>query len=236
MECGGDENNNTDRLTILYFDDIFKHIGSCNRYFLLSFLVLSLCITSVGWNSLAVVFLFPETDFWCQMDDVGDRCLELNLDRAGCSALKHGHHPVDKPSTVLNETQCSRYDLTEYDFNSNTTLNNDTLYICIGGYEFDTTQYKTSITQEFELVCGDAYLVPLALSLQYVGVLVGSGIFGCISDRLGRKRTLVLCMTTYICCNIVTLLSQWYWMYVAATTISAAFFEGAIISTYVIGK
>ncbi|XP_033124960.1 organic cation transporter protein-like [Anneissia japonica] len=168
----------------IHFDDIFKHIGQCNQYFFFSYIIVSLCVMSNAWNSLAVVFLFPETDFWCQVDQLDERCLDLNLTEVECILLKNDYRPTDQSSTTLNEGHCNQYNFTDYNFSINASLRNVSIHSCNSGYEYDTTQYKTSVTQEFDLVCEDAYLVPLVISLDYIGALVGSLIFGNFSDSM----------------------------------------------------
>ncbi|XP_033113621.1 organic cation transporter protein-like [Anneissia japonica] len=220
---------------IQHFDDIYKHIGQCNQYFFFSYIIVSLCVMSNAWNSLAVVFLFPETDFWCQVDQLDEQCLDLNLTEVECILLKNDYRPTDQSSTTLNEGHCSQYNFTNYNFNINEPLRNVSIHSCNSGYEYDTTQYKTSVTQEFDLVCEDAYLVPLVISLEYIGALVGSLIFGNFSDRYGRKKILLVCMLLYTLLNIIILSSQWYLMFITFRAIAGAFSMGAYMSTFVIG-
>ncbi|XP_071944110.1 organic cation transporter protein-like isoform X2 [Antedon mediterranea] len=213
-----------------HFDDIFKYIGSCNKYLFVSFVTASLCITSIGWNSLAVVFLFPEIDFWCNVEELNDLCTERNFTDVECRTLKLENRPVDNENTPLKENQCSKYNFTNL-----STSRNSSIHRCGNGYEFDTTKYLSSVTQEFNLVCEDAYLIPLMLSLTYFGVLLGALIFGNVSDRLGRKKTLVLCMCMYSVCLVVKLLSQEYWMFLISATIAMIFIQGAYLTTFVLG-
>ncbi|XP_033124966.1 organic cation transporter protein-like [Anneissia japonica] len=221
---------------IQHFDDIFQHIGPCNQRFFLSYIIVSLCVISAGLNYLSIVFLFPETDFWCQVDELDKRCFDLNLTEVECVGLKHDYRPTDQSSTTLIEGHCSQYNLTDYEFSSNTTsLKIVSVHRCNNGYEYDTTKYKTSVTQEFDLVCEDGYLVPLVISSTYIGTLFGALIFGNIADRFGRKRTIMLCMLMCTLLNIIVLSSQWYLMFITFKVISAVFSMGVFNTTFVMG-
>ncbi|CAJ0589431.1 unnamed protein product [Cylicocyclus nassatus] len=52
-------------------------------------------------------------------------------------------------------------------------------------------QFK-SVNVEFDLLCGESYLVKYSISLQMIGVLFGALISGQLSDRYGRKKVLIV--------------------------------------------
>lgn len=54
------------------------------------------------------------------------------------------------------------------------------------------TSTFTSIATEWDLICGKAYQVRVVQSVFMSGVMTGAFVFGYISDRFGRRRTLLL--------------------------------------------
>ncbi len=56
---------------------------------------------------------------------------------------------------------------------------------------FFRSVFGSSAVMDWDLVCGDSAWRATAQSLFMVGVLVGSYIFGDLSDRLGRKPVFV---------------------------------------------
>ncbi|XP_032872072.1 solute carrier family 22 member 6-A-like isoform X3 [Amblyraja radiata] len=62
---------------------------------------------------------------------------------------------------------------------------------CTDGWEYDRSQFSTTIVTEWDLVCERHALRHLVQSLYMAGVLAGSVVFGRLSDRYGR-RTLLL--------------------------------------------
>ena len=52
----------------------------------------------------------------------------------------------------------------------------------------------TSMVTEFNLVCGDQWLLPLSQSVFFAGVLVGAAVYGHLGDLLGRRTAFLLGM------------------------------------------
>ncbi|KAI6171116.1 hypothetical protein M3Y97_01063900 [Aphelenchoides bicaudatus] len=70
---------------------------------------------------------------------------------------------------------------------------NCTLYQeCVGGVEFENNYFQ-SAALEFGWICGQsAYFTTLFSQLQFVGVIVGTLIFGSLADVFGRKPTAIV--------------------------------------------
>ena len=61
---------------------------------------------------------------------------------------------------------------------------------------YDHSVVTSSVVQEFDLVCQRSYLSSVFSSLYMLGALVGSYLFGWISDRSGRMNSLMMaCLT-----------------------------------------
>ena len=59
---------------------------------------------------------------------------------------------------------------------------------------FSLTDMATSLVTEFDLVCGDQWLLPLSQSVFFAGVLVGAAVYGHLGDLLGRRSAFLLGM------------------------------------------
>ncbi|XP_076899244.1 organic cation/carnitine transporter 4-like [Bidens hawaiensis] len=72
-----------------------------------------------------------------------------------------------------------------------------------------------STVAEWGLVCGQKYKVGLVQALFFVGYMIGSGIFGHLSDsKLGRKGSLTIVFIMNVILGLLTSLSPNYWTYV----------------------
>lgn len=58
---------------------------------------------------------------------------------------------------------------------------------CDEGWVYDRTQYKTTITSDFDLVCDKKKLPNIAQAMFFAGILIGSVLYGTIADKLGRR-------------------------------------------------
>ena len=68
---------------------------------------------------------------------------------------------------------------------------------CGGYYVVDDSVYPSTLVADFELLCDQAYKVPLVESIFFIGVLLGAPGFGDAADYFGRKKALLaglICM------------------------------------------
>ncbi|CAL9070029.1 unnamed protein product [Musa banksii] len=73
-----------------------------------------------------------------------------------------------------------------------------------------------STVAEWGLVCGQRYKVGLAQSIFFLGCMIGSGVFGHLSDSfMGRKGSLTIVCVLNAIFGLLTSLSPTYWVYVA---------------------
>jgi MFS family permease len=71
--------------------------------------------------------------------------------------------------------------------------------------------FADSLVSRFSLVCGEAWKVQLTNSLFFVGAFAGSGLFGLLCDRWGRKVPLFLA-TGFVAASMFGLLDATsYW-------------------------
>lgn len=65
---------------------------------------------------------------------------------------------------------------------------------CLHGWDYDKPEGVSSIVTEMDLVCGNGGLIEVSQALYMAGLLVGAPIFGAISDRYGRRPTILTCL------------------------------------------
>ncbi|XP_068187678.1 organic cation/carnitine transporter 2-like [Antennarius striatus] len=75
---------------------------------------------------------------------------------------------------------------------------------CVDGWSYSRDIYQTTIMSEFDLVCSEEWKQPFTSTVFFVGLLCGSVFSGQISDRFGRKPTLIVAMA----CQIISVVTQ----------------------------
>ena len=101
------------------------------------------------------------------------------------------------------EDGCSVLDVDWENYNVGDNLQTDQRRDCTE-WEFDNTEFTSTIASEFELLCGRDYLTSLAQTLYFVGMVLGVITFGVLADMYGRKKVLVPLLTGMAVSGIVT--------------------------------
>lgn len=66
------------------------------------------------------------------------------------------------------------------------------LKACPSGWQYDTSEFFPTVTMENEWVCGDSWKVFIVHTTFWLGSMAGYLICGVLSDRIGRKKTIML--------------------------------------------
>ncbi|XP_078267384.1 organic cation/carnitine transporter 2-like [Rhinoraja longicauda] len=188
------------------YDEITAFLGEWGPAQKLVFLLLTVSVIPNGFAGLSIIFVG---------DIPAHRCLipgNLNLSQAWINRTI----PL-VPGTQDQYRQCSRYRLDVIRNLSDVFPDPDLLNVsgieeepCLDGWEYSQDQYTSTIVSEWDLVCNDDWKEPFAASLYFLGVLIGSGSSGIISDRFGRKIVLFGTMGVQVLFNLlITLSPSW---------------------------
>ncbi|XP_030828463.1 organic cation transporter protein [Strongylocentrotus purpuratus] len=101
---------------------------------------------------------------------------------------------------------------------------------CDEGWVYDDSQYISTVVTDFDLVCERDDLNEIAQTVFYAGYLVGSLVFGALSDGIGRWWTLALCTALRTVSSVALAFAPNWWIFIILR-----FFQGmALISCYII--
>ncbi|XP_023934321.1 organic cation transporter 1 isoform X2 [Bicyclus anynana] len=89
---------------------------------------------------------------------------------------------------------------------------------------FSTEHYKSTLVTEFSLVCDNEWLPRTGTTLFWVGSLVGNLFFGWISDRYGRRPTILLMIFLEVPLCILASFPGNYWGYITLRILGGLFF------------
>ncbi|XP_072948173.1 organic cation transporter 1-like [Epargyreus clarus] len=95
---------------------------------------------------------------------------------------------------------------------------------CTNGWQFDKEHYKRTLVTEFSLVCENDWLPRTSNTLFWVGSIFGNLFFGWMSDRYGRRPTILLMIFLQVPLTIAASFPGSYWTYVALRIAGGLFF------------
>ncbi|XP_064205902.1 organic cation/carnitine transporter 2-like [Anguilla rostrata] len=174
------------------YDDFIKFMGEWGPFQKLITLLLCLSVIPNGLTGLSMVFIADTPPHHCVIPS-----------NANISAEWRNHSiPLEDANGVMRYSKCTRYKLDVIKLLSDngyvpgvdvniTELEQES---CKDGWEYDREMYISTIVSEWDLVCNDAWKVPMTSSMYFFGVLTGSFLSGQLSDRFGRKIVLFATM------------------------------------------
>lgn len=99
---------------------------------------------------------------------------------------------------------------------------------------YGTMNGEENIVTQWDLVCSRTYLVSLATTIYFCGVMVGGILFGHLADKFGRKPIMLITLYMPILVGIATAFAPWYSLFVALRFVQGVFMQGLQTTTYVL--
>uniref|UniRef100_A0A1I8PJ79 Major facilitator superfamily (MFS) profile domain-containing protein n=1 Tax=Stomoxys calcitrans TaxID=35570 RepID=A0A1I8PJ79_STOCA len=217
------------------YDDVITYLGDFGRYQKQIYFLLCLPAISCAFHKLAGVFLLARPDFRCVLPFENDTSNFESFPKSQWNLS----YPYD--STTEQFQTCEYFDVNY----SDDYLNNGLAPLPGGGlnetntrhcdhYVYDQSTYKSSAVTEWNMVCSRALLSATSDSLFMVGVLLGSIIFGQLSDRYGRKPIFFASLVIQEIFGVLAGVAPEYFTYTVSRMIVGATTSGVFLVAYVI--
>ncbi|KAF9809521.1 hypothetical protein SFRURICE_020818 [Spodoptera frugiperda] len=198
----------------LDLDDLLPKIGEFGLYqkLLLWLVCLPACLPC-GFCAFNQLFMTDVPDHWCRVPE-----LELlNLTQEQRKLLS-----IPRKNNVTFE-KCSRYAVnwTEIIQVGGTIEVNENWPTehCREGYEYDTSEVTSSVVIDFDLVCEYDVYPTLGLVALNIGGPIGVYAFGLLNDRIGRKKSFFICLSTLLLGSLMTAYAHEFWFWIMARVI-----------------
>ncbi|XP_062335597.1 solute carrier family 22 member 17 [Osmerus eperlanus] len=106
---------------------------------------------------------------------------------------------------------------------------------CEAGWDYNVTEgLRNNIVTEWDLVCGQYWLVPLEEVCFILGVLAGCLGLGYTADRVGRSKTLLVSLTLSVVFGVLVSVSPSPSIFIVMRFCLAAFSAGSYLTLYII--
>ncbi|KAH0568644.1 hypothetical protein KQX54_021332 [Cotesia glomerata] len=156
-----------------------------------------------GLNSMAYVFIAEIPEFRCFIPELSDanwttdQINEISIFDT-CQHYDHNHTHLAN----LGYDRAVQF-VEELEFLPN--------IISCSSFTFDNE--RSTIVDEWELVCEKKLYRATTFLLYALGITCGSGILGIYSDAYGRKKSLVISIVLQVIAGPASALAPWFWAY-----------------------
>ncbi|KAG5322016.1 ORCT protein, partial [Acromyrmex heyeri] len=215
------------------YDDVILRMGEFGRYQRRIYLLLCLPAISCAFHKLAGVFLGAKMDSRCLLPHENAENVTFHLSQDVLNAS----YPWDYE--LRGWSQCMRRDIIGLANGTiiGTAIGNGTEEGGISSckeYVYDRSVYNGTTTSEWDLVCDKAWLRATGDSLFMVGVMLGSMLFGGLSDKYGRRPIFFLSLVIQLAGGILVAVAPEFISYVIFRLIVGSTTSGVFLVAYVI--
>ncbi|NXA08190.1 S22AD protein, partial [Sapayoa aenigma] len=163
--------------------EILKAIGDFGPFQKCLVLLTLIPCLSVAFHQFCQLFMVV---------DVPHHCDTSWIRAVGPNLTQEEQLNLTLPRDVDGEyEQCSMYSPVDWDLDSIRAYGLNTTEKCSSGWVYPSAEPPSLLT-EFDLVCDRKDLNDIAQSIYMLGLLLGSMIFGPLSDRIGRRPVILI--------------------------------------------
>ncbi|XP_078663819.1 organic cation transporter protein-like [Branchiostoma floridae x Branchiostoma belcheri] len=210
------------------YQRIIREIGEFGRFQKTVAFCLAALVLPHGMQSFSMAFLGALPEHNCRLPVVNSSLSDsVPVSWADHLHSLNGSIPLElDTSGEWRYSRCQQFNLNESGLN--VVTENRTLQRCTDGWVYDRSHYGTSIVTQFDLVCDRAWLREFAQSVHMLGYSFGAITSGALSDRYGRRPTIVWCIVLLTTFSVASAFSPNYIVFV-----TLKFFLGAVnVSIY----
>ncbi|XP_048806552.1 solute carrier family 22 member 13-like isoform X1 [Lagopus muta] len=212
----------TEVVTMVEFGDLISAVGEFGLYQKLVVLWISLPLLLNPFQMVGQVFMVVDVTHYCNTDWI--RAVGPNL-------TEEEQLNLTLPRDANGDyEQCIMYKPVEWDLNTIVEYGLNDTQKCSNGWVYPTAQQPSLLT-EFDLVCDRKDLSDISQSIYMVGLLIGSIIFGPLSDRIGRRPVLLISLLGQTLFGVAIAFLPNFTLYIVFRCIMATAVSGILITT-----
>ncbi|XP_061177670.1 organic cation transporter protein-like [Saccostrea echinata] len=209
------------------FDDILKKIGEFGPYQKRTLALLSITWIIISPVMIYSVFGVATPDHRCGIPDFDNDTYRVQNSQH--QELIQKYIPIG-PDGLYDK--CHMY---RFNQSTRSVLNDSgTLEEC-SSWVFDKTLFDETIVTKMNLVCKEKYKASLSKTIFFGGVLVGSFLFGLLSDVLGRRFALLIALLIVFASNMAMAWAGNFATFVILYMCAGAGVVGIFMTSYVLG-
>ncbi|XP_071819159.1 organic cation transporter protein-like [Apostichopus japonicus] len=222
------------------FDDILMQTGKFGWFQIRTYLVICIMSLVAAMMAFVQVFIAGTNDHWCkvaQWEEEG--CSQWNMTEVECSELKRSLSQPEFDNDDKRDSRCLTYNFTGIDIETAYANRDDLMDLeiikCDDGWNFDTSLFPSTITEDWELVCDKAFIPNVLQSVYLGGFLLGCIIYGVMADKFGRYYTFLISNVSAGVFGLLCTLSSNYIIFGLLRFLVGASAYGTILVGFVLG-
>ncbi|XP_038198904.1 solute carrier family 22 member 7 isoform X1 [Arvicola amphibius] len=210
------------------FEELLDKVGGFGPFQLQNLVLMALPRVLLPMHFLLPVFMAAVPVHHCALPGAPanlthqDLWLEAHLPRetdGSFSSCLRFAHPKALPNTTL-ATEAHT---------SGEPEGEPTTVPCSQGWEYDRSEFSSTIATEWDLVCEQRGLNKITSTCFFVGVLLGAVVYGHLSDRFGRRQLLLVAYVSSLVLGLASAASVNYIMFVITRTLTGLALAGFTI-------
>jgi len=213
------------------YDNILLQLGEFGRWQRVNALILWIPAIAGGMNILiaSLSVLGPTNGYRCKNACDGP---DFKFEVDGFT-LPDMFPDIDTTDKKYDPDYCNPYKCT-LDSYGNYTFDKTTTETCKIDAEFAYAPFEmdTTVAIENDLVCKKDYWIPIIDSFMMIGFLIGSTVFGILSDKIGRRHSLILALITMVAGNLICVGMPNQWSYAIPRMFGSAGEEGVFMLAF----
>ncbi|XP_017492014.1 PREDICTED: organic cation transporter protein-like [Rhagoletis zephyria] len=213
------------------YDDVINYLGDFGKYQKQIYFLLCLPAISCAFHKLAGVFLLARPEFRCVLPFENN----LNVTYDSFPALYWNlTYPYDAITGKFQKCEYYNVDYTTDYLESAMWPATENGTTKCSHYVYDRSKYANSAVTEWDMVCARGLLTATSDSLFMFGVLLGSIVFGQMSDKYGRKPIFFASLVIQVVFGVLAGVAPEYFTYTISRMVVGATTSGVFLVAYVI--
>ncbi|XP_042901443.1 carcinine transporter-like [Parasteatoda tepidariorum] len=205
------------------FEDLLEEVGDFGKYqsrLIILFLIPSAIV--LPWFTMNILYLVYIPDHWCHVPELAMSNLSVESQRS----------LIAPPGN----SSCFRYDInyTELLLSGDLNIKNNTPVIPCNSWQYDTTYFDETAASKWDMVCGNSHYASLVMTLTNVGSIIGTPIYGTLSDRIGRKPVWFIVILVTAITSITSILMTDFTAFLILRTVNGSLMPSVFQLPYII--
>uniref|UniRef100_UPI00358ED4F8 solute carrier family 22 member 6-B-like n=1 Tax=Myxine glutinosa TaxID=7769 RepID=UPI00358ED4F8 len=216
------------------FSKLLKTVGDSGRFQLINSIILCIPLLMIPAHHLIQNFSAATPRHHCRVPWIENATLEATRDTPW-NLSKEDLLRVAIPWEHDSLSRCSRFVRPQWQLLLNDSADDVEIEGCLDGWEFDSSDFRSTIVTEWNLVCDKQAMKRMAQSVYMGGVLVGGFLLGGLADKIGRRSVMVTSNFLVGVSGITAAFAPTFALYTVARFFDGMFIVGSFLNAFSLG-